>query len=196
MVGLGNPGVEYYDTRHNLGFEVVDRLARRVASGETAKSKFHGLLIETHVDGDRLLLLRPMTYMNRSGISVAECVSFYKLDPKEDLLVIADDVALSTGAIRIRPSGSAGGHNGLSDIESRIGTDSYTRMRIGIGAPNNRPQKDHVLGHLTAQEKELMEPGIETAIDAALCWMREGTQTAMNRYNRRGVGASADTPTN
>jgi len=192
MVGLGNPGVEYQDTRHNLGFVVIDRLARRTAPGAIAKGKFHGHFIESDIDGERVLLLRPTTFMNRSGLSVAEAMTFYKLDPKEDLLVMTDDVALPPGAIRLRASGSAGGHNGLADIETKLGTHEYARLRIGIGTPNNRPQKDHVLGHISSEERELIEPALEEAVAAAMCWAREGISTAMNKFNRRGVGASPD----
>ena len=196
MVGLGNPGIEYQSTRHNLGFEVVDRIARRSAPGAIAKSKFHGLVIETDLAGEKLLLLRPTTYMNRSGISVSEAVSFFKLDVTNDLLVITDDVALPPGAIRLRASGSAGGHNGLADIETRLGTDEYARLRLGIGAPapDTKPQKDHVLGQITSEERELIEPALEQAVEAAMCWAREGISSAMNRYNRRGLGASPDSP--
>lgn len=192
MVGLGNPGVEYQNTRHNLGFMVVDSLARRTAPGAVARGKFHGHVIETHLDGEKLVLLRPTTFMNRSGISVAEAVNFYKLDPSDDLLVITDDVALATGAIRLRASGSAGGHNGLTDIEGRLGTDAYARLRMGIGAPGNIPQKSFVLGQITEDERQLFETAIDQAAQAALCWAHEGVSKAMNQYNRRGVGALPD----
>jgi PTH1 family peptidyl-tRNA hydrolase len=195
MVGLGNPGVEYQNTRHNLGFEVIDRIARRSAPGIVAKSKFHGFIIETDLAGEKLLLLRPSTYMNRSGTSVAEIVNFYKLNFKDDLLVMTDDVALPPGAIRLRASGSAGGHNGLADIETRLGSDEYARLRIGIGTPaGTKPQKDHVLGYPTSEERELIESALEQAVEAAMCWAREGISTAMNRYNRRSTGVSPDAP--
>lgn len=191
LVGLGNPGLEYQGSRHNLGFEVVDRIARRIAPQSVAKSKFHGLLIETEVGGEKTLLLRPTTYMNLSGTSVSEAVSFYKLNPKEDLLVITDDVALPVGAIRLRASGSAGGHNGLSDIETRIGTDAYARLRVGIGSPPpGTQQKHYVLGFPSKAEREQLEPAIEDAVQASLCWAREGVTAAMNRFNKRGVGAA------
>jgi PTH1 family peptidyl-tRNA hydrolase len=185
IVGLGNPGAEYVETRHNVGFDVLDRLARRLAPGETARSKFHGVLIESDFHGEKLLLLKPTTYMNRSGLAVAEAVRFFKLGPAEALLVIVDDVALSCGVIRVRNAGSAGGHNGLTDIEQKLGTRDYVRLRIGIDPPDQIPQKDYVLGRFRPDQLEAIEPALEDAVDATLCWLRYGPIEAMNRYNRR-----------
>ena len=190
IVGLGNPGAEYDRTRHNVGFLVLDRLARRGAdpvSGGTARSRFHGLLVEGSFGGEKTLLLRPTTYMNRSGVAVAEAIRFYKLEPSEALLVVVDDVALPCGMIRMRPGGSPGGHNGLVDIDQRIGTSDYARCRIGIDPPGQIPQKDYVLGRFRPDQLELVEPSLDEAADAAACWVSNGITEAMNRYNRRNT---------
>ena len=185
IVGLGNPGPEYADTRHNVGFVVLDHLARRYAPGEAARSKFHGVLLEAMFQGQRVLLLRPTTYMNRAGLSVGEAVRFYKLDPAQSLLIIVDDVALSCGIIRLRPEGGPGGHNGLADIEQKLGTEQYARLRIGIDPPGEMPQKDYVLGRFRPDQRELVTAALDEAVDAAACWVRHGCQEAMNRFNRR-----------
>ena len=185
IVGLGNPGPEYVDTRHNVGFVVLDRLARRWAPGEVARSRFHGALIDGRHDGQRVLLLKPATYMNNSGLSVAEAVRFYKLDPAGDLLIVVDDVALACGAIRLRAEGGPGGHNGLGDIEQKLGTSGYARLRIGIDDPGAIPQKDYVLGRFRPDQLEAVAPALEEAIDAAACWAVHGVTEAMNRFNRR-----------
>jgi PTH1 family peptidyl-tRNA hydrolase len=188
VVGLGNPGPEYEGTRHNVGFDVLDRLARRWAPGAPARSRFHGAIVEARLDEHHVLLLKPLTYVNRSGQSVAEAVRFYKLDPGEALLVVVDDAALPCGAIRLRPSGSAGGHNGLGDVEEKLGTDAYARLRIGIDAPGAVPQKDYVLGKFRPDQRTAVEPALEAAVAATDCWVREGIATTMNRFNRRPDG--------
>lgn len=185
IVGLGNPGPEYHDTRHNVGFEVLDRLARRYAPGAVARSKFHGAVLEAEVDGERALLLKPATFMNRSGIAIAEAASFYKLQPPSDLLVIVDDVALPCGSIRLRAEGSSGGHNGLADVEQMLGTTQYARLRLGIDAPGPIPQKEYVLGRFRPDQREAIEPALEEAVAAAVCWCASGIDEAMNRFNRK-----------
>jgi PTH1 family peptidyl-tRNA hydrolase len=185
IVGLGNPGPGYVDTRHNVGFDVLDRLARRWAPGEVARSKFHGVLIDGLFRDHRVLLLKPTTYMNRAGLSVAEAVRFYRLDPAEALLVIVDDVALACGLIRLRPGGGPGGHNGLADIEQKLATSDYTRMRIGIDPPGEIPQKDYVLGRFRPDQLERVAPALDEAVEAAACWVVHGCQETMNRFNRR-----------
>src|SRR6266496_1764042 len=140
VVGLGNPGREYVATRHNIGFEVVDRVAEKlafVAKGDfdrVAKSKFSGLVVDGSVGGEKLVLLKPMTFMNLSGQSVQSAMAFYQLAPSE-VMIVLDDLALPAGRLRLRESGSSGGHNGLKDIERALGTDNYPRLRIGIDAP-------------------------------------------------------------
>ena len=188
IVGLGNPGQQHEHTRHNVGFVVLDRLARRYAAGEIARGKFHGAVLDAQVDGQRVLLLKPTTFMNRSGQSVAEAVRFYHLDPGSSLLVVVDDVALACGIIRLRSDGGAGGHNGLADIEQKLATQEYSRLRIGIDAPGDIPQSNYVLGRFRPDQQELVEPALETAVDAAVCWALHGIDEAMNRFNRRNTG--------
>ncbi len=188
IVGLGNPGQQHEHTRHNVGFVVLDRLARRYAAGEIARSKFHGAVLDAHINGQRVLLLKPTTFMNRSGQSVAEAMQFYRLDPGSNLMVVVDDVALGCGIIRLRSGGGAGGHNGLTDIEQRIATQEYSRLRIGIDAPGDIPQSNYVLGRFRPDQQELVEPTLETAVDAAMCWALHGIDEAMNRFNHRNTG--------
>ncbi len=188
IVGLGNPGQQHEHTRHNVGFVVLDRLARRYAAGEIARSKFHGAVLDAHINGQRVLFLKPTTFMNRSGQSVAEAMQFYRLDPGSNLLVVVDDVALACGMIRLRSDGGAGGHNGLTDIEERLATQEYSRLRIGIDAPGDIPQSNYVLGRFRPDQQELVEPTLETAVDAAMCWALHGIDEAMNRFNHRNTG--------
>lgn len=185
IVGLGNPGPQYDHTRHNVGFAVLDRLARRHAPGAIARSKFQGAMIDTTIGEEKVVLLKPLTFMNRSGQSVSEAVGFYKVDPSQDLLIIVDDIALPCGSIRLRPEGSAGGHNGLIDIEQKLSTSAYARLRIGIDPPGQIPQKDYVLGRFRAEQIPLVENALEDAVSAALVWAAQGITEAMNRFNRK-----------
>ena len=185
IAGLGNPGRQYDGTRHNVGYEVLDRLARRHAPGAVARSRFHGVLIEAEIEGGRALLLKPTTFMNRSGQAVAEALHFYKLDPAAELLILVDDTALPCGTIRVRAEGSAGGHNGLADIEQSLGTTTYARLRIGVDAPGGIPQESYVLGRFRPEQRELVEPALDDAAAAAACWMSQGITEVMNRFNRR-----------
>ncbi|MCA9284343.1 MAG: aminoacyl-tRNA hydrolase [Phycisphaerales bacterium] len=190
IAGLGNPGAAYERTRHNVGFEVVDRLARRFADPATAgpaKAKFHGLLLDARIGDERVLLLKPTTFMNRSGLAVAEAVRFHKLSPERDLLVVVDDLALACGVVRLRPDGGPGGHNGLADLEQKLGTSSYPRLRVGIDAPGGVPQHDYVLGRFRPDQLDRLEPALDEAVDAAACWAVHGMTEAMNRYNRRNT---------
>ena len=167
VVGLGNPGSEYVGTRHNVGWEAVDELAarsgwipKRDEFSRRAKGKFDGLLLEGSVGGsEKLLLLKPTTYMNDSGRSVQSAMAFYQLSPV-DLMIVLDDLALPCGRLRIRKGGSSGGHNGLKDIEQSLATDQYPRLRLGIDAPPARvPGRDYVLSRFTeAQRKESIRP--------------------------------------
>lgn len=184
LVGLGNPGSQYEKTRHNAGFFVIDRLSKRWGTGELPKGRFSGICQEVAIKGTRCLLLKPTTYMNLSGKAVAEAVNFYKLDPAQDLLVLVDDVALPTGSIRVRASGSAGGHNGLTDIQRALGSENYPRLRIGIDArPAQMKLEDYVLGRFTAEQSALLEPAINKAADASEVFVTDGLTKAMNTYN-------------
>lgn len=195
VVGLGNPGLEYQRTRHNVGFDCVDRLAQRVCGGSPSpRARFQALALEGETGGEKVLLLKPMTYMNLSGTSVAEALRFYKLDATRDLLVLVDDIALPCGSIRLRGEGSAGGHNGLSDIQAKLGTDRYARCRIGIDAPVQIPQRDYVLGRFREDQQPLVDDAIKFAAEAAECWIAKGITEAMNRFNRRPGDAPATKP--
>jgi len=187
IVGLGNPGPEYERTRHNVGFQVIDRLARRFADPATSvpRAKFSGLLVECEISGEKVLLLRPTVFMNLSGTTVAEATRFYKLDPVRDVLVLVDDLALPCGSIRIRGEGGTGGHNGLSDIRQKLGTEKWARCRIGIDRPGRIPQKSYVLGRFTPEQESALEPALEDAVKASECWVIEGLVETMNRFNRR-----------
>lgn len=195
IVGLGNPGLEYEKTRHNAGFLVIDRLAARRAPGAIPRARFHAMALETDLPrAGKTLLLKPTTYMNRSGLSVGDAVRFYKLDPACDLLVVVDDTALPAGALRIRQTGGAGGHNGLADIERALGGPGWTRLRIGVGAPGPARQRDYVLGRFSPEQWADMDPALDAAADAAETWAAEGATAAMNRFNERRKDDSAGDP--
>lgn len=187
IVGLGNPGAQYDKTRHNVGFVALDSIARRHAAGEVGRSKFHGVLLDTTINGQRVLLLKPTTFMNCSGQAVAEAVRFYRIDAATHLLVIVDDVALECGLLRVREGGGAGGHNGLTDIEEKLSTDQYPRLRIGIDSSDVIPQREYVLGKFRPDQQELIDAAINTAVDACVCWALNGTTETMNRYNRKNT---------
>lgn len=194
VIGLGNPGREYAGTRHNIGFELVDQLAARlgwIGSADQfnarAKTKFDALALDGIVTiasgSDKLVLLKPMTYMNLSGRTVQAAMSFYQLAPP-DVMVVLDDLALPCGKIRIRPAGSSGGHNGLKDIERALGTSQYPRLRIGIDAPPPRvPQVDYVLGKITPAQREWVDPALGRAAGAVLTWVDKGIDAAMSQFN-------------
>jgi peptidyl-tRNA hydrolase, PTH1 family len=184
IVGLGNPGRQYDKTRHNAGYMVIDRLAEKLAPGAPAKARFNSALYDTKIAAEPILLMKPTTFMNRSGAAIAEAIRFYKLLPATDLFVIVDDVALPCGALRIRPGGGSGGHNGLSDIAQALGSDNYPRLRIGIDAtPECMDQADYVLGRFTDEQWTLVAPAINRAADAAEAFITGGLDTAMNRFN-------------
>jgi len=195
IVGLGNPGREYAGTRHNIGFEVIDRLASRLGliSGPAdfdrlAKSKFDGLAMNGTVSltsggEEKTLLLKPLTYMNLSGRSVQSAMAFYQIPPA-GIMVVLDDLALPCGKIRLRANGSSGGHNGLKDIEWALATNEYPRLRLGIdAAPPRVPGRDYVLGRFSDVQISMLEPAIIRATNAILSWVEFGMQTAMNRFN-------------
>lgn len=184
IVGLGNPGTTYENTRHNAGFMVLDRLVQRHAPGASVRGRFNAAVVEATIGGEPCLLLKPMNYMNRSGAPVAEAVRFYKLEPATDLLVLVDDVALPCGVIRLRPSGGAGGHNGLTDVQRALGTDVYPRCRIGIDpSPPFMDQADYVLGRFTPEQRALIEPALDRAADAVEVFVTRGLTPAMNLFN-------------
>ena len=186
IVGLGNPGRKYEQTRHNVGFEVVVRLARQHASG-TPRARFSGETVEANIAGQSVLLLTPTTYMNRSGASVLAARDFYKI-PHEELLVVCDDFNLPLGKLRFRSKGSAGGQKGLQDIIQRLGSDELSRLRIGIGpVPEGWDPAGFVLGKFTRDEKEQMDATLDRAATGVVEWCRSGIQHCMNQYNAAAV---------
>lgn len=182
IAGLGNPGRKYEKTRHNAGFEVLERLAERFAASGR-KEKFHGEVAEVAIAGQQALLLWPHTLMNRSGRSVRAAADFYQLE-LADLLVACDDFNLPLGTLRLRSRGSAGGQKGLGDIISQLGSDEVSRLRIGIGpVPDQWDPADFVLGRFTKNERETIDETIDRAVEAVACWMAEGIDVSMNRFN-------------
>jgi len=183
LVGLGNPGPEYAQTRHNVGFMVIDALIDRLRAGPV-RQEGAAELAETRYKGRDLVLAKPLTFMNRSGLAVEGLLRAYDLSPSS-LLVIVDDVHLDVGQLRLRPGGSSGGHNGLSHIEDQIGTDQYPRLRIGIGSDyESGHQADYVLSPFSAQQQGPMDDALIDAANATLTVVREDLDAAMNRYNR------------
>ncbi len=181
ILGLGNPGAEYEGTRHNVGFEVVERLA--AAHGITiSKRNFKSVYGEGIIRGEKTLLVRPMTFMNLSGEAVGAIMRFYKLEPA-DVWVILDEVALPPGKIRLRPKGSAGGHNGLSNIITMLHTQEIPRLRLGVGAAKSGAMVGHVLGKFRKEELPLMEEAYQQSVEALECALAEGFEIAMNRFN-------------
>jgi peptidyl-tRNA hydrolase, PTH1 family len=184
IVGLGNPGLQYAKTRHNAGFMVADRLADTFAKGEPVKGRFNAATMEANIAGERCLLVKPTTFMNRSGQSVGEVVNFFKLEPAKDIIVVTDDIALPVGTIRIKPGGGAGGHNGLLDVQRALGTDLFPRLRIGVGAkPPMMAQHDWVLSRLMEEESIPFESSLEKAGKACEVFITKGLDAAMNAFN-------------
>ncbi len=182
IVGLGNPGRQYVGTRHNMGYEVIGLLARQY-SADRPKEKFHSEYTEITVSGERVMLLSPLTYMNRSGLAVSEAKVFYKLNVS-DFLVICDDMDLPCGKIRCRTSGSGGGQKGLSDIIRLTGTEDIARIRVGIGRPqDNSSVVDYVLSTVPSEDKPLIQQAIAKAADAVVVWLKQGPNACMNQFN-------------
>jgi len=197
VVGLGNPGAEFAGTRHNIGWEVLDALAGRFGwtrgsseeFGRLARAKFDSLTLDGGVTvggrSEKLMLLKPLTYMNLSGRAVQAAMAFYQLTASQ-ILIVLDDMALPVGMIRMRSGGSSGGHNGLKDIERALATNQYPRLRLGIDPPPVRlPGKDYVLGRFSPEQRPWMDNAVKKAADAAICWMENGIETAMNRFNSK-----------
>ena len=184
VVGLGNPGREYQRTRHNVGFAVIEELARRHAN-TSHQRRFHAEVVDIFLDGQKVLLIAPLTYMNLSGRSVGAAVDFYKL-PLEDLLIVCDDLNLEPGRLRMRSEGSAGGQNGLKDIFRRLSTEAIPRLRVGIGRPPGRvTATDYVLGRLSKDEEEEFAVVVAQAADGVEQWILEGITATMNTVNAK-----------
>ncbi|OUQ76893.1 aminoacyl-tRNA hydrolase [Flavonifractor sp. An100] len=183
VVGLGNPGDKYENTRHNVGFMVADELAER-QKVPVQRLKFKALTNLVTISGEKVLLMKPVTYMNLSGEAVGQAADFYKIPP-DHVLVISDDTALAPGRLRIRKGGSAGGHNGLKNIIQHLGTDQFPRVRVGVG---EKPHPDYdladwVLGKFVGEDKKTMDQAVKRAADAVECLIQNGPDKAMNRFN-------------
>lgn len=195
IVGLGNPGSKYAGTRHNIGFEVIDRLAQSWSVNLSENRKFQGIYGEQPgLRGEKIRLLKPTTYMNRSGQAVRAAMDWFKLPPN-DLLVVYDDMDLPLGRLRLRLSGSAGGHNGMKSIIAHVGTSDFPRLRIGIGEPRSTAVDGdsetvaHVLGQFSRSEAKLLPQVLELAQDCIDLSLRQGVEKAMSLYNSRTVTA-------
>ena len=192
IVGLGNPGAEYALTRHNAGFQVAERLARRWRAAWTFQKKFNACLARAERAGRRVLVCKPQTYMNASGEAVAAVQHFYRV-PLPQLLLVVDDADLPLGVLRLKPGGGSGGHHGLESVRQHLGTRDYARLRVGIGRQDNaREITGHVLGRFDSTEQALVDKLLNVASEAAECWLDAGIQTAMNRFN--GVPPAGDPP--
>ncbi len=185
IVGLGNPGEKYEHTRHNVGFDVISIIAAKL-NAPIKKLKFQGVIGETQLGGDKLVLIKPQTFMNLSGFTVSEALNWYKMKP-EDMLLIVDDIDLPFGQVRIRPKGGPGTHNGLRHIVQCTGSGDFPRVRVGMGAPPAQwDLADWVLSKFqTEEERKIAFDAYLLAADAAICWAEHGIDTAMNRFNKR-----------
>lgn len=183
VAGLGNPGASYRNHRHNVGYRAVEQFASVFAAGRW-KERFDGQLSECLIGQEKILLLKPLTFMNASGRSVRRVVDFYNL-AAADVLVICDDFQLPIGAVRIRTKGSAGGQKGLADILTCMGTDAVHRLRIGIGDPGGSDPADYVLCDVPPGEAPAIHAALDTSVSAVECWCRDGVDAAMNRFNSK-----------
>ncbi len=185
IVGLGNPGDKYKNTRHNTGFLTMDVLARNLNVSIT-KSEFQALTAKTIVDGQQVLLMKPMTYMNESGRAIIQAVNYYHIDVEKDLLVIYDDMDLKCGTIRLRKVGNAGGHNGIKSVISHLNTKQFCRIRIGIDKDPQIPTIDYVLGKVKKEDQDAWQQAIERSADAAKEFISKPFDNVMNKYNVKG----------
>lgn len=185
IAGLGNPTKEYEGTRHNVGFDVIDRLADKYNIAVDVK-KHRAMLGKGVIEGQKVILAKPQTYMNLSGESIRSLVDYYKIDGEHELLVIYDDINLGVGQLRIREKGSAGGHNGIKNIIAHLGTQVFPRIRVGVGEkPSRYDLADYVLGHFSRAEKELMDEGYDHAVKAVGMILSGRIGDAMSEYNRK-----------
>lgn len=183
IVGLGNPGSEYRNTRHNVGFEVIDALAERWRVADQWREKFDALHVKTSAAGESVILAKPLTFMNLSGQAVVGLCGFYKIEPA-DILVVTDDVALPVGRLRARRDGGAGGHNGLKSIIQSLATQAFPRMRVGVGRGDSRRDlADHVLGRFEPDERDTVSAAVLRAADATEVFLSDGIERVMNVFN-------------
>jgi PTH1 family peptidyl-tRNA hydrolase len=183
VVGLGNPGKRYAGTRHNVGFAVIDTLARGPQAGGFHE-RFDAEVAELIEDGGKVLLVKPQTFMNLSGRCVRQLVDFYQV-PLEDLLVVCDDINLPLGQLRVRARGTHGGHNGLRDIQAHLGTTEYSRLRIGVGSPEEVDAADHVLARFRPSEQPVIDEAVLLATQAVTVWLHRGVEACMNQFNAK-----------
>ena len=183
ITGLGNPTLKYSKTRHNVGFDTIDVLAKKYGI-KVKKKQFKALTGEGFIDGEKVILVKPMTYMNNSGESVSEIVKYYKIDPAKELIIISDDLNLDVGVLRIRAKGSAGGHNGLKSIIKCVGTESFDRVRIGVGkVPAGTDVITHVLTRFSRADRAIVKESFEVAADAIVSIISDGIDKTMSKYN-------------
>lgn len=187
IVGLGNPGKQYENTRHNIGFDVIDKLAEE-ENAAVLEKKHKAVIGKGYVAGQKCILAKPQTFMNLSGESVRELLDYYKVDETTQLIVISDDISLDVGQLRIRKKGSAGGHNGLKNIIAHLGHDSFIRIKMGVGEkPKGYDLADYVLGHFPAGERKLMNEAAARAVEAIRMIITQDADAAMNAYNRKNA---------
>ena len=184
VAGLGNPGKQYEATRHNMGFDTIDYLIEeyKVPQGGV---KFNAMYGKTMIGGEKVILMKPLSFMNLSGGPIRDMVNYFKIDPETELIVIYDDISLNPGQLRLRGKGRAGGHNGIKNIIQQLGTQTFKRIKVGVGEkPEGYDLADYVLGRFHGEEKAIMEDARKRAAKAAVMMMNEGLQAAMNEYNR------------
>lgn len=187
IAGLGNPGKQYENTRHNIGYQVIDALADKHGI-RVLESKFKGLIGKGMIGSEKVILVKPLTYMNLSGECIGEAVNYFKIDETSELIVVADDISLDVGHIRMRKKGSAGGHNGLKNIIAHLGHEEFIRIKMGIGdKPAGYDLADYVLGHFNKEETEILEESKKNAVLAIETILTDGIDKAMNLYNTKKV---------
>lgn len=187
IVGLGNPGRDYQNTRHNIGFDVIDALAE-VAGISVIEKKHKAIIGKGVLDGQKVILVKPQTYMNLSGESVRDIIDYYKVDEEQELIVISDDTSLDVGMLRVRKKGSAGGHNGLKNIILHLGHDTFMRVKMGVGEkPKGYDLADYVLGHFTQNERKLMDEAVKKATEAIRMMVAGDVDKAMNAFNKKAT---------
>lgn len=185
IAGLGNPGRKYENTRHNIGYQVIDELADKHQI-KIQELKFKGIMGKGMINGHKVILIKPLTYMNLSGECIGEAVNFFKIDETSELIVVADDISLETGQVRMRKKGSAGGHNGLKNIIAHLGHEEFMRIKMGVGEkPSGYDLADYVLGHFSKEENKILSESRKNAVLALETIMDEGIDKAMNLYNTK-----------
>ena len=185
IIGLGNPGKEYENTRHNAGFNSVDAIAKKYGI-DISKNEFKSKVGQGFIDNQKVILVKPQTYMNNSGEAVREVVDFYKLDSRSDIIIIYDDISLDVGMIRVRDKGSAGGHNGIKSIIAHLGSEAFLRIRVGVGDKGeNGDLVKHVLGTFKGEDENTIKESYEKAADAAALILNDNLEKAMNIYNKK-----------